>query len=169
MHFHVGGVVFRLVAGRRVPRVPRTALLGGVRIEPAADLGSLLLLPQLALAFGLDLQVLNRQVDYLVSEAGLFGGVRGRREVPLTLEPEEVLVLLVVASLRLVEEFLEAWHIELAPQVKLVCLDLARVLAELVECLESARAVLAPQVRRQLQLGRLLARALRRRNLVVRD
>lgn len=87
----------------------------------------------LPLSLRLDLQVLNRQVDDLVSQTGLFHRVRWRREISCPLEPEEVLVVIVFTLRLFVLQVLEARQVKLTPQVELVSFDGASILAELIK------------------------------------
>ena len=48
----------------------------------------------------------------------------------------------------LIREVLESWQIELTSQVQSVCWDIPRVLAELVESIDSAGRVIAAKVTR---------------------
>ena len=48
----------------------------------------------------------------------------------------------------LIREVLESWQIELTSQVQSVCWDISRVLAELVESIDSAGRVIAAKVTR---------------------
>ena len=93
-------MVLRLVA--LISHASRSAAfiaVGVLRAESAAQLRSLLLLSQLALTLGLDLHVVDGQVYYLISEAGLLGGIGRRREIACPLEPQEVLMLFMVCTL----------------------------------------------------------------------